>query len=137
MMSMCDLPAVTARNVSRAFGSFVAIENISFEVAARRFVSIVGPSGCGKSTLLNIIAGLTSPSEGQIEVFGEPLVGIKSSCILHFSARRAAALEDRPREHPVRAMPAWVQPEELARKGARMGPAYWVGWFRQIIIPTS
>jgi len=76
MMSMCDLLSVTARNVSRAFGSFVAIENISFEVAARRFVSIVGPSGCGKSTLLNIIAGLTSPSKGQIEVFGEPLVGI-------------------------------------------------------------
>jgi len=75
-MSMCDLLSVTARNVSRAFGSFVAIENISFEVAARRFVSIVGPSGCGKSTLLNIIAGLTSPSKGQIEVFGEPLVGI-------------------------------------------------------------
>jgi NitT/TauT family transport system ATP-binding protein len=73
---MFDLPAVAARNISRAFGSLVAIENISFEVAARGFVSIVGPSGCGKSTLLNMIAGLTSPSEGQIEVFGEPLVGI-------------------------------------------------------------
>jgi len=75
-MPMCDLPAVSSRNISKAFGSFVAIENISFEVATRRFVSIVGPSGCGKSTLLNIVAGLTCPSEGHIEVFGEPLVGI-------------------------------------------------------------
>ena len=73
---MSDLPVVAVRNTSRAFGSFVAIENISFEVGTGRFVSIVGPSGCGKSTLLNMIAGLTSPSEGQIEVFGAPLVGI-------------------------------------------------------------
>jgi NitT/TauT family transport system ATP-binding protein len=58
------------------FGSFVALEKISFEIAARRFVSIVGPSGCGKSTLLNILAGLTVPSEGQIDVFGQPLTGI-------------------------------------------------------------
>ena len=69
-------PAVAVRNISKAFGSFVALDNISFEVAQARFVSIVGPSGCGKSTLLNIIAGLTSPSEGEIEAFGEPLVGI-------------------------------------------------------------
>lgn len=76
MMPMADLPAVTARNISKAFGSYVAIENINIEVARGRFISIVGPSGCGKSTLLNIIAGLTSPSQGNIEVFGEPLVGI-------------------------------------------------------------
>jgi len=75
-MPMHDLPAIAARNISRIFGSFVALEKISFEVAARRFVSIVGPSGCGKSTLLNIIAGLTVPSEGQIDVFGQPLTGI-------------------------------------------------------------
>ena len=75
-MTMHDAPAVAVRNVSKAFGSFVALDNISFEVGACRFVSIVGPSGCGKSTLLNIIAGLTLPSEGQIEVFGQPLAGI-------------------------------------------------------------
>lgn len=69
-------PAVAVRNISKAFGSFVALDKISFEVAQGRFVSIVGPSGCGKSTLLNIIAGLASPSEGEIEAFGEPLVGI-------------------------------------------------------------
>jgi NitT/TauT family transport system ATP-binding protein len=73
---MHDLPAITVRNVSMMFGSFVALEKISFEVRPRRFVSIVGPSGCGKSTLLNILAGLAVPSEGQIEVFGHPLTGI-------------------------------------------------------------
>ena len=76
MMPMSDVPAVTARNISKAFGPYVAIENINIEVGRERLVSIVGPSGCGKSTLLNLIAGLTSPSEGNIEVFGERLVGI-------------------------------------------------------------
>lgn len=75
-MPVPDLPALTVRNVSRAFGSFVTFDNISFVVPARRFVSIVGPSGCGKSTLLNIIAGLAAPTAGEVEVFAQPLVGI-------------------------------------------------------------
>jgi NitT/TauT family transport system ATP-binding protein len=43
-----------------------ALKNISFNVQEGRFLSIVGPSGCGKSTLLNIIAGLISPSNGEV-----------------------------------------------------------------------
>ncbi len=75
-MAFGNLPAITARNIAKTFGSFVAMENITFEVPSRRFVSIVGPSGCGKSTLLNIIAGLTTPSAGEVEVFGQRLGGI-------------------------------------------------------------
>ena len=43
-----------------------ALADISFGVQEGNFLSIVGPSGCGKSTLLNIIAGLISPSSGEI-----------------------------------------------------------------------
>jgi NitT/TauT family transport system ATP-binding protein len=48
-----------------------ALKNISLSVEAGEFVSIVGPSGCGKSTLLNIIAGLLSPSKGEVYIDGE------------------------------------------------------------------
>jgi NitT/TauT family transport system ATP-binding protein len=75
-MAFGNLPMITARNIAKSFGSFVAMENITFEVPSRRFVSVVGPSGCGKSTLLNIIAGLVVPSAGEVEVFGQRLDGI-------------------------------------------------------------
>ena len=60
----------------RVFAVYTAVEQITLDVAAGRFVSIVGPSGCGKSTLLNIVAGLSAPSGGSVEIFGEPLTGI-------------------------------------------------------------
>jgi putative ABC transport system ATP-binding protein len=52
-----------------------ALRGVDFQMAPREFVAIMGPSGCGKSTLLNLIAGLDTPSEGEIAVAGEPLDG--------------------------------------------------------------
>jgi NitT/TauT family transport system ATP-binding protein len=68
--------AVALKGVSKRFSGYTAVEAITLDIAAGRFVSIVGPSGCGKSTVLNMIAGLIAPSEGLVDVFGEPLVGI-------------------------------------------------------------
>src|SRR5262249_3554052 len=60
----------------KRFPGHIAVEDITFSAAQGHFVSIVGPSGCGKSTLLNMVAGLAAPSSGQIEVFGQPLMGL-------------------------------------------------------------
>ena len=49
----------------------VAIEDVSFEIAAGELVCIVGPSGCGKSTLLRAIAGLNPPTEGSVTLHGD------------------------------------------------------------------
>ena len=49
-------------------GETKAIDDMSFSVSRGQFISIVGPSGCGKSTLLSLIAGLLTPSEGQITI---------------------------------------------------------------------
>ncbi len=61
--------------MGKARPDFVAIENISLDIAPNRFVSIIGPSGCGKSTLLNIIAGLSPATLGDIRLNGEMITG--------------------------------------------------------------
>jgi NitT/TauT family transport system ATP-binding protein len=75
-MPRASTPALSLRDVVKRFGADTAVEGVTLDVAAGTFVSFVGPSGCGKSTLLNIIAGLTPPTGGRVEVFGEPLTGI-------------------------------------------------------------
>ena len=75
--------ALVARGVSKAFsqgGDRVAVlRGVDLSVPAGRWVGIVGRSGAGKSTLLHILAGLTDPDEGSVEVMGERLTGATAS----------------------------------------------------------
>ncbi len=64
-------PAVELNRVSRLYGSFVALREISVTLAAGSSVVMLGENGAGKSTLLKVIAGLASPSYGTVSVFGE------------------------------------------------------------------
>jgi NitT/TauT family transport system ATP-binding protein len=73
---------LTLRDVSKAFGSpdngseqVVAVNDVSLDVKAGEFFSIIGPSGCGKSTLLRIIGGLLDASSGELMVGSEPVKG--------------------------------------------------------------
>ncbi len=65
---------IEIRGVGRYFkgGQVHAVDDISFDVDAGEFVSLVGPSGCGKTTLLRIIDGLIKPDEGEVLVDGRP-----------------------------------------------------------------
>lgn len=67
---------LSVQNVSKTFKDFVAVDNVSFEVPDGQFFSILGPSGCGKTTLLRMIAGLTEPTQGDIEIRGNSMLGI-------------------------------------------------------------
>ncbi|GAA3206320.1 ABC transporter ATP-binding protein [Dactylosporangium siamense] len=70
---------ISIRGVARTFPlqgkDFVALGDVSLDVADNEFVTIVGPSGCGKSTLLNIVAGLDHPTGGQALVGGQAVTG--------------------------------------------------------------
>jgi len=75
-------PVVEFRAVSKSFGSFTVIHDVTFLVedrpAAGEFITILGPSGCGKSTVLRLIAGLAPHhpcSKGQVLVGGQAVVG--------------------------------------------------------------
>ena len=64
------VPYLRIENLSKRFGSFEALRDISLEIADREFVCFLGPSGCGKTTLLRAIAGLDIQSSGRIEQAG-------------------------------------------------------------------
>src|SRR5665213_1031127 len=65
-------PAIELTRVSRVYGVFAALRNVSLKIPAGSSVVILGAHGAGKSTLLRVIAGLTSPSHGQVSIFDAP-----------------------------------------------------------------
>ncbi|MEK6735541.1 MAG: ABC transporter ATP-binding protein, partial [Pseudomonadota bacterium] len=62
------------RNVTKRFGNFTAVDDVSIEIKAGEFFTLLGPSGCGKTTLLRMIAGFDAPDGGQILLDGEDIV---------------------------------------------------------------
>jgi ABC-type Fe3+/spermidine/putrescine transport system ATPase subunit len=67
------------RNVTRTFGSVVAVDDFSLALEQGEFVSLLGPSGCGKTTTLRMIAGFLDPTQGTIEMDGEVISSPGSS----------------------------------------------------------
>jgi spermidine/putrescine transport system ATP-binding protein len=61
------------QNVSRRFGDFTAVDQVSIAIEAGEFFTLLGPSGCGKTTLLRMIAGFDLPDDGRILLGGEDL----------------------------------------------------------------
>jgi iron(III) transport system ATP-binding protein len=62
--------SVEFRNVSKRYGTVVAVDDVSFTIETGTLVTLLGPSGCGKTTTLRLIAGLEMPSEGKILIGG-------------------------------------------------------------------
>ncbi|MCW5623820.1 MAG: ABC transporter ATP-binding protein [Burkholderiales bacterium] len=64
------------RNVTRRFGDFTAVDDVSLSIGAAEFFTLLGPSGCGKTTLLRMIAGFDQPDGGQILLDGRDMAGV-------------------------------------------------------------
>lgn len=61
-----EKPLIQFQNVSKRFGEFTAIKNLTLDIFEREFFALLGPSGCGKTTLMRMLAGFEAPTEGKI-----------------------------------------------------------------------
>jgi spermidine/putrescine transport system ATP-binding protein len=69
-------PSVALRSVTKRFDEFVAVDDLSLELAQGEFFTLLGPSGCGKTTTLRMIAGFERPSEGEIRIEGSDVAAL-------------------------------------------------------------
>ena len=65
------------KGIRKEFPGFVAVDNLDLKIPAGEFFALLGPSGCGKTTTLRMIAGLESPSKGEILLGGKDIAGMK------------------------------------------------------------
>lgn len=76
MASSNDLDIV---NVTKRFGVYAAVDDVTFSVAPGEFFSILGPSGCGKTTLMRMIAGFENPTSGDIRIRDTSMLGVPAN----------------------------------------------------------
>ncbi|MGA7884096.1 MAG: ABC transporter ATP-binding protein [Acidobacteriaceae bacterium] len=67
---MGPVPAISTRGLTRRFGEFTAVDQVTLDVARGQFFGFLGPNGAGKSTTIKMLTGLLAPTAGQIEVLG-------------------------------------------------------------------
>lgn len=66
-------PLIQFKNVTKTFGDFTAIDDLSIDIFEREFFALLGPSGCGKTTLMRMLAGFEAPSSGTIYLGGQDI----------------------------------------------------------------
>lgn len=68
-------PVVRVTSLSKSYGSFAAVSDVSFEVAHGEVFALLGPNGAGKTTLIRMLMDITRPDTGSVEVFGQKVDG--------------------------------------------------------------
>jgi putrescine transport system ATP-binding protein len=71
-----DMPLLRIEGVTKRFGNFSAVDQLSLEIRAGEFFALLGPSGCGKTTLLRMLAGFEAPDEGRILLAGRDIARV-------------------------------------------------------------
>ena len=71
------MPDIKLRNIEKRFGDFVAVEDLNLDIEDGAFITLLGPSGCGKTTTLRMIAGLETPTTGEITIDGRVVFSSK------------------------------------------------------------
>lgn len=65
---------IQVKNITKKYGSFVAVKNLNFEIKHGEVIGLLGPNGAGKSTTMNMLTGFIEPTEGNITINGYDIV---------------------------------------------------------------
>jgi branched-chain amino acid transport system ATP-binding protein len=84
----CVRSVLTVSRVTKRFGGFTALNDVSFEVHAGQIVGLIGPNGSGKTTLFNCISGALVATTGSIRFAGEEIAGLTPDAICHRGVAR-------------------------------------------------
>ena len=115
---------IAARDLTRRFGDFTAVDHVSFTIERGEIFGFVGSNGCGKTTTMKMLTGLLPASEGEALLFGQPLDASDMQCAqarrLHVAVvlalyRADRAAEPRPARAPV--------PPAAATRPRRVSPS--------------
>jgi branched-chain amino acid transport system ATP-binding protein len=79
---------LVARGITKRFGGLIAVNGVDFSIDERSIVSLIGPNGAGKTTFFNMIAGLYTPTAGQIQFQGMNITGRKPHAITRLGIAR-------------------------------------------------
>lgn len=71
-----EKPLIRFDKVTKRFGDFVAIDDLSLNIYEREFFALLGPSGCGKTTMMRMLAGFENPTSGKMELSGQDIAGV-------------------------------------------------------------
>jgi ABC-2 type transport system ATP-binding protein len=71
MLARMDIPAISTHALTRRFGQFTAVDDVTLNVAAGQFFGFLGPNGAGKSTTIKMLTGLLEPTSGRMEILGQ------------------------------------------------------------------
>src|ERR1700722_16089739 len=73
LVAYCGAMLVTVERLTKTYGKFTAVRDVSFVVHAGEIVGLVGPNGAGKTTIIHMMLGLISPNAGSVRLFGKNL----------------------------------------------------------------
>jgi ABC-2 type transport system ATP-binding protein len=81
-------PALEVHNLTKLYGSFRAVDSVSFSVPRGKIVGLLGPNGAGKTTTMQMLVGITLPASGSIRYFGQDLQRHREACLqrINFSS---------------------------------------------------
>jgi len=79
---------LTVSGLTKRFGGFTALDDVSFEVAEGEIVGLIGPNGSGKTTCFNCVSGTLPPTAGSIRFRGEELTGLTPDAVCHRGVAR-------------------------------------------------
>jgi branched-chain amino acid transport system ATP-binding protein len=113
---------IKVENLHRHFGGFHAVDGASLEIREGSITGLVGPNGAGKTTLFNVIAGVLSPTSGQVTMAGEEITGMSPHELFHKGLLRTFQIA-----HEFSSMT--VRENLMMVPGGQSGETLWNTWF--------